>query len=88
MVSPKQWVGKGNEQDLTISIEEKTGASQRKVGGGATWRLMGLSDDTRTTNRKHSFRPRIRNGRSHPHGSRFARQSRVKGMKTKNSEET
>ena len=38
------------------------------MGGGAARRLMGLLDDAWMTNRKHSFRSRIRNGRSHPHG--------------------
>ena len=71
-ISPKQWAGKGNEQDLTDRFKEKIGASQRKVGGGAARHLVGLPDHARTTNRKHSFRSRIRNRRIHPHGNRFA----------------
>ncbi|KAL6342012.1 hypothetical protein AAG906_038258 [Vitis piasezkii] len=33
---------------------------------------MGLPNDAWMINRKHSFRSRIRNGRSHPHGNRLA----------------
>ena len=43
-----------------------------KVGGGAARRLVGLSDDARTTNKKHSFHFYIRNERSHPHRNRLA----------------
>ncbi|RVW12229.1 hypothetical protein CK203_084299 [Vitis vinifera] len=57
---------RSNEQDLTFSIKEKTGVSQRKVGGGTVRRLVGLPDNAQTTNRKHSFHTRIWNGRSHP----------------------
>ena len=44
-----------NEQDLTVNIKEKTRASQRKVGGGAARRLVGLPNDARMTNRNTHF---------------------------------
>ena len=44
-----------NEQDLTVNIKEKTRASQRKVGGGAVRRLVGLPNDARMTNRNTHF---------------------------------
>ncbi|RVW32623.1 Pol polyprotein [Vitis vinifera] len=49
---------------LITALKKEARASQRKVGGGAT-RPMGLSNHTRTSDRKHSLRPRIRYGRNH-----------------------
>ena len=50
---------------LITALKKRLETSQREMGGGATRRPIGLSNHTRTTNRKYSFRPRIRNGRSH-----------------------
>ncbi|RVW67544.1 hypothetical protein CK203_062360 [Vitis vinifera] len=54
-LSSKQWPGGSHKQNFNQCLEEKAGASQRKVGGGATRRPMGLSNHTRTTNRKYPF---------------------------------
>ncbi|RVW27112.1 hypothetical protein CK203_098958 [Vitis vinifera] len=51
---------------LNHCLKEKARASQRKMGGGATRRPVGLSNHTRTSDRKHSLRPRIRYGRIIP----------------------
>ena len=40
------------------------------MGGGATLRLVGLLNHTRTFDRKHFLRPRIRYGRSHSYWNR------------------
>ncbi|RVX00759.1 hypothetical protein CK203_026487 [Vitis vinifera] len=53
---------RGHKQDSNHCLKEKARASQKKVGGGATQRPMGLSNHTRTSDRKHSLRPRIRYG--------------------------
>ncbi|RVW96853.1 hypothetical protein CK203_026040 [Vitis vinifera] len=47
-----------HKQNSDHCLKEKARTSQREMGGGATWRLMGLSNHTRTTNRKYSFHPR------------------------------
>ncbi|RVW26184.1 hypothetical protein CK203_107515 [Vitis vinifera] len=54
-LSSKQWPGGSHKQNSNQCLKEKAGASQREVGGGATRRPMGLSNHTRTTNRKYSF---------------------------------
>ncbi|RVW91964.1 hypothetical protein CK203_030150 [Vitis vinifera] len=61
-LSSKQWPGGSHKQNSNQCLKEKAGASQREVGGGATRRPMGLSNHTRTTNRKYSFCPHIWNG--------------------------
>ncbi|RVW99179.1 hypothetical protein CK203_018872 [Vitis vinifera] len=66
-LSSKQWPGGSHKQNSSQCLEEKAGASQREVGGGTTRRPVGLSDHTRTTNRKYSFCPHIWNGCSHSH---------------------
>ena len=48
-----------------ITALKKRRASQREVGGEATRCSVGLSNHTRTSDRKHSIRPRIRYGCSH-----------------------
>ncbi|RVW83150.1 Pol polyprotein [Vitis vinifera] len=55
---------------LITALKEEARASQREVGGGATRRPVGLSNHTRTADRKHSFRPRIWYGRSHSYRNR------------------
>ncbi|RVW68383.1 hypothetical protein CK203_061701 [Vitis vinifera] len=62
-----KWV----EAEAYASIKDKDvtkrGSSKPKeVGGGATRRPVGLSNHTRTSDRKHSLRPRIRYGRIIP----------------------
>ncbi|RVX11555.1 Transposon Ty3-I Gag-Pol polyprotein [Vitis vinifera] len=66
-LSSKQWPGGSHKQNSSQCLEEKAGVSQREVGGGTTRRPVGLSDHTRTTNRKYSFCPHIWNGCSHSH---------------------
>ncbi|RVW65994.1 hypothetical protein CK203_007470 [Vitis vinifera] len=53
-LSSKQWPG-GSTNKTLVNALRKAGASQREVGGGTTRRPVGLSDHTRTTNRKYSF---------------------------------
>ena len=74
-LSPKQWAGISDKQNLIDCLKEQVGASQRKVGRGTARRFMGLPDHAWATHRKHSLRPCIRHGRSHPHGNRLVHDS-------------
>ncbi|RVW26627.1 hypothetical protein CK203_099263 [Vitis vinifera] len=48
--------GRSHKQNSNHCLKEKARTSQRKVGGRVTQHPMGLSNHTRTTNRKHSLR--------------------------------
>ena len=50
---------------LITALKKRLEQAKGKWVGGATRRPMGLSNHTRATNRKPSFRPRIWNGCSH-----------------------
>ena len=55
-----------------LSTKEKVRESQREVGGGTTRSPMGLPNNTRATDRKHSLRSRLWNGCSYPNRNRHA----------------
>ncbi|RVX14859.1 hypothetical protein CK203_012141 [Vitis vinifera] len=54
-LSSKQWPGGSHKQNLINALKKRLEQAKGKVGGGATRRPMGLSNHTRTTNRKYPF---------------------------------
>ncbi|KAL6315733.1 hypothetical protein AAG906_006595 [Vitis piasezkii] len=54
-IKDKDVTNRSHKQNSNHCLKEKARTSQRKVGGRVTWRPVGLSNHTRTTNRNTPF---------------------------------